>query len=169
MFPQVNPLRPLPSLHPSEEQYRECKYHTPLLIDALVEEDDVVDHGNVQRGHDEDGSADDRPEEERVPPQPVEPRARVGYDAVEEGPTGINQLPAERRKDPHHDGEAHGAGAEDAGAGFGPAQVAVLAEVAIMKTEERRDEGSDHADCHDDTVCKEVGEELGGEDTVFKL
>jgi hypothetical protein len=169
VLPEVNPLRRLPRLNAQNKQDAEREHNPPLLVDAIVQEDDVVDDGDVQRGQDEQRPANDRPEEEGVAPKPVEPRARIRNDGVEEGAAGVDELPAKGGKHPHHDGVADGAGAEDTGTRLGPAQVAVLAEVAVVQAPERGDEGADHADSHDDAVDEEVSEELGSEDAVFEL
>lgn len=81
------------------------------------------------------------PEEDVVPPQPIEPCARVREEAVKNRLAGVDEHRAKGGEDPHHDGVTNRAGAEDADVGFGSGEIAVLSEVAAIKTEETRDEG----------------------------
>lgn len=140
---EVDPLGELPRLRAGEEEEGDGEDDAPLLADGAVEEDDLVDDGDVDGGHGAEEADEDGPEEERVAPEAEGPALGVGDDAVEEGAPEVDKLPGEDGEGPHHDRVAGRAGAEHAVALLRVLHVAVVAQVAVVEAEENGGEGAE--------------------------
>lgn len=100
---EVNPFAKLVHLNSTYEEKSADKDDTPLPADAGVQEDDVVEAGDIENGEDAKEAADDAEEEELVLAVGVlEPLAVPSSVVVhvEEAATGVNHFPGEEQGEP---------------------------------------------------------------------
>ncbi|KAI6768062.1 hypothetical protein HG530_006071 [Fusarium avenaceum] len=70
---EINTLRPLIALRPSEEDANGNKDNTPFPVDGTVHKDHAVNHRYIKRWWYKNSASRDGPEEERVLPKALRP------------------------------------------------------------------------------------------------